>query len=278
MIRKNPWNSLETMLDRLSGSNSGTIPKICQYTPKQIWTGSRKLKGVPKKLTAFHTRTYYDGTRDGIYISDSISWVQILKDHPEIRFLVNLYDPIDNEIRAFVRQIRADDSLTVRSFSIRDRDSRAPVDPIFITSYDDLPSEENVRPLVGFLKEWQAAGFPSLLTCCSAGRFRSTATALAAHSMITGDPEVSAIRMVMAGSSGYSILDSNWEIARIADPMLDFGGRLYTTALNVQRATAERNRLVKERTTPGELLDRLQDIFANPWNEEQALEYNKKHG
>ena len=277
MIRKIPWDSLDTMLDQLSGSNAGTIPKICHHGPREIRSGARKLKGAPKELAAFQARTYHDRTRGGIYIGGWGSWQRILVDHPEIRFLANVYDQMDNEICAFVRQIGADDSLTVRSFSIRDRDSRAPAKSSYII-YDDLPSEENVRPLVGFLKEWQAAGFPSLLTCCSAGLFRSPVTALAAHGMTTGDPTVSAIRMVMSGIFGHSHLDSNWEIARIADPMLGFGGRLHAAALNVQRATIERNRLLGEDATPGELLERLQEIFANPWDEEQALEYNKRHG
>ena len=91
--------------------------------------------------------------------------------------------------------------------------------------------------------------------------------------MLTGDPGVSAIRLVIAVTRK---IDSNWEIARIADSMLGFDGNLHSAALNVQRAFEERNRLLREGTTPGELFERMQEIFANPWDEEQALAYNKK--
>ncbi|MDE2738790.1 MAG: hypothetical protein OXH47_04615 [Paracoccaceae bacterium] len=76
--------------------------------------------------------------------------------------------------------------------------------------------------------------------------------------------------------AGNSKIDSNWEIARFADSMLGFDGKLHSAALNIQRAFRERNHLLLEGTTPRELLDRLQDIFNNPWNEEQALADNKK--
>lgn len=85
---------------------------------------------------------------------------------------------------------------------------------------------------------------------------------------MTGDPGISAIRLVIAG---IHKIDSNWEIARIADSMLGFKGKLQSATLNVQRAFEEHKRLVENGTTPEELLDRLQEIFANPWNEEQTL-------
>jgi len=275
MSNENPWDSLDNMLDKLSCNDARNVPKICHHYPRRSSINFDENESMLKELYDFQVRTYDDRTRTGIYIEGNLYWGPILEDHPEIRYLAYLNKEIDDEVLTAIRSIRADDTLIFRGFSIRDRDSRAPESSYYFL--DDLPSEENVRPIVNYLKEWHSAGAPSLLTCCSAGMFRSTVTALVAHSMITGNPMASAIRLVMAGNP-FCGIDSNWEIARIADPMLGFDGLLHAATLNVQRASIERSRLLKEGTTLEELLNRLEKIFANPWEEEQVLEYHKNHG
>ncbi|MXZ49180.1 MAG: hypothetical protein F4073_04435 [Rhodobacteraceae bacterium] len=208
-------------------------------------------------------------TKPGIYVAGGGSWEYILKAHPEIRFFALVDWHLSGEELEAVHALQGKKPLTVRTFEIDDWDNRE------AQKRYHAPSEENVRPLVDFLNEWHAAGSPSFLIRCAAGQYRSAATALAAHSMMTGDPKISAIHLVMAGNAGINDIDSNWEIARIADSMLGFDGRLHLAALNVQRAVRERNCLLLDGTTSGEQLDRLQDIFENPWNEEETLAYDK---
>ncbi|MYF54765.1 hypothetical protein F4225_03140 [Candidatus Poribacteria bacterium] len=265
-----PWPALEVeaLLDRINPTDVGVVPKFCHHVPGYDFDWVRPdRKAVQKILLPFHEKLYGDRARPGIYVAGGGSSEYILKDHPEIRFFTlvgwHLYD---DDLEA-VHALQGEKPLTVRTFEIEDWDNREEQRKFH------APSEENVRPLVDFLNEWHAAGSPSFLIRCAAGQYRSAATALAAHSMMTGDPKVSAIHLVLAGNGK---IDSNWEIARFADPMLGFDGKLQSAALNIQRAFEERNRLLLEGTTPRELLDRLQDIFNNPWNGEQALAYDKK--
>ncbi|MCY4307120.1 MAG: hypothetical protein OXC57_02475 [Rhodobacteraceae bacterium] len=264
-----PWPSheVEALLDRINPTDVGVVPKFCHHVPgyDRNWMRPDR-QAVQKILLPFHEKLYGDLTRPGIHVAAGGSWEYILEDHPEIRFFTLVGWHLYGDDLEAVHALQGEKPLTVRTFEIEDWDNREEQKEYH------APSEENVRPLVDFLNEWQAAGSPSFLIRCAAGQYRSAATALAAHSMMTGDPRVSAIHLIIAG---IDKIDSNWEIARIADPMLGFGGRLHAAALNVQRAYHERNRLLLEGTTPGELLERLQYIFENPWNEEQALAYHK---
>ncbi|MXZ49178.1 MAG: hypothetical protein F4073_04445 [Rhodobacteraceae bacterium] len=270
MTRKNPWNTLDNMLNQLGGNDAGTIPKICHHYPDRY----RLLpaKGSEGDMEAFHARSYDDRILTGIYIVGDLSREQVLGDHPEIRFLAYINMELDDEVRSAIRSIRADNTLMSRGFFIRDWDRRAPNQS---PRGPGLPSVENILPLVDYLREWKEAGAPSLMTCCSAGIYRSGVTALTAHSMLTRDPMVSAIRLVLAGKDA---LDSNWEIARIADPMLGFDGQLHAAAVNVTRARREMRKMVMKGTTPGELLDQLLNIFRYPLDEDQALEDIKSKG
>ena len=66
MTKKNPWNTLDNMLDQLGGNVAGTIPKICHHYPDRY----RLLtaKGSEEDMEAFHARSYDDRILTGVYI------------------------------------------------------------------------------------------------------------------------------------------------------------------------------------------------------------------
>ncbi len=255
MYKENPWITIHSLLDQLTNENTDPSHRICQPLPDFDRINLGEIEAE------FYSKTYHDLSRPCIYVGGKFTWEQTLIDHPEIRFFTYVGLELEDEDFKTINTIRGKNSLTAKGFRIGDWDQRAAPDP-------NPPSEANVEPVVEYLKGWLADGAPSILIRCAAGHYRSAATALAAHSMITGNPSISAIRLVLAG---YVKIDSNWEIARIADSMLGFKGNLYSAALNVQRAFAERNRLLLKGTTPEELIYKLKDIFDNPWDQEQAL-------
>ncbi|MXZ50298.1 MAG: hypothetical protein F4073_06065 [Rhodobacteraceae bacterium] len=257
MYKENPWITIHSLLDQLTNENTDPIHRICQPLPDFDRINLGEIEAE------FYSETYHDLSRPCIYVGGKFTWEQTLIDHPEIRFFTYVGLELEDEDFKTINTIRGKNSLTAKGFRIGDWDQRAAPDP-------NPPSEVNVEPVVEYLKGWLADGAPSILIRCAAGHYRSAATALAAHSMISGNPSISAIRLVLAG---YVKIDSNWEIARIADSMLGFKGNLYSAALNVQRAFAERNRLLLKGTTPEELIYKLKDIFDNPWDQEQALAY-----
>ncbi|MCY3673729.1 MAG: hypothetical protein OXH65_11935 [Paracoccaceae bacterium] len=80
------------------------------------------------------------------YVAGSDAWKYILEDHPEIRFLASVCYPLDEGDLETINAIRGDNPLRSHGFDIDDWDKRA--DPVF-----NLPSEENVQPIVDFLRE-----------------------------------------------------------------------------------------------------------------------------
>ena len=80
---------------------------------------------------------------------------------------------------------------------------------------------QDIETLVRFIDTWKPSD-GAFLTHCYAGVSRSTATALIAASIKTGDPEWSAIRLRAAAPHAYP----NRRIIALADEVLDLGGRL----------------------------------------------------
>ncbi len=235
------------------------IPKICHHAPTSEDLSDKQVTGLERHRREFCLQSYVDQETPGIYVCGFRSRRQVLVDHPEIRFFACVGFNLDEKDELFP-DLQGNDRLIARGFEIIDYDRRS--------SWGlHAPDEENVRPIVDFLQEWHASGAPSFLIHCAAGQYRSAATALAAHSLITRDPKVSATRMVMAE---WGHIDSNWEIARLTDAMLGFEGNLHSAAVNVQRAVAERERLLKDESDLEKVLDKIMDIFHNPWDEEKA--------
>jgi len=111
------------------------------------------------------------------------------------------------------------------------------------------PSEENMSPLLDYLKEWVSRrtdnNLPeSLLVHCAAGQYRSPATALTAHMLYSGDPIFSATELVMNSPAGNNNLSANWEISRIMDDMLRLGGVFLSAAKNIPSAKIKRDEML----------------------------------
>jgi len=84
-----------------------------------------------------------------------------------------------------------------------------------------LAGHRDIEELVGFLHGWNPDE-GALLTHCYAGVSRSTATALIAATIKTGDPHWSAIRLRAASPHAYP----NRHIIALADEILALGGQL----------------------------------------------------
>lgn len=83
-----------------------------------------------------------------------------------------------------------------------------------------LPGSDHIAELVDFLGTWD--GEAPLLTHCHAGVSRSTAVALIAHVLHTGDPVRSA--NALRAASHYA--SPNRRIVALADSVMGFGGAL----------------------------------------------------
>lgn len=83
-----------------------------------------------------------------------------------------------------------------------------------------LAGTEHIQALVAFLRQWDGA--VPLLAHCFAGVSRSTAVALIAHAMRSGDAEASAAALRRA--IPYAL--PNRHIVALADAELGFGGAL----------------------------------------------------
>ena len=83
-----------------------------------------------------------------------------------------------------------------------------------------LPQAEHVRDLIQFLATWD--GEAPLLTHCHAGVSRSTAVALIAHVLQTGDPAKSATALRKASPYAWP----NRRIVGLADSIMGFDGAL----------------------------------------------------
>ncbi len=264
METETDWQQLEFLLNQKLNpekrNNTGIIHKICHHVPTQGYPDHQKPRGLEKIRRDICLKAYEDRETPGIYVGGVETWEDILRDHPEIRYFAYVGHEINERDLGIIQKIRGDNPLTARGFEISDWDRRA-------ASTDNHPSEENVRPVVDYLQEWYDAGTPPCLIRCAQGLYRSGVTVLAAHSMITGDPRVSATRLVLAD---WGTIDSNWEIARIADPMLGFDGQLHSTAVNVQRAVGELGEMLMNNSSLEEVVDSIITIFHNPWDEEKA--------
>ena len=239
--------------------------KICHHAPKEEDFIDSQYEWK-KKFKQFLDEVYKDRTVPGLYVTDLNYWPQILEEHPEIEYYASLQRKIEGEEQTQLNEIRDFAPGAAEGFAISDWDQRA-------ASSSNPPSEENVKPIVDYLKKWYENGTPSMLVRCAQGQYRSAVTALAAHSMISGNPAVSGILLVL---SERTIIDSNWEIARIADPMLGFDGKLYSAALNVQRATSKRRDLTRSGASMDVIIDELLTLFHEPWDFDKARAYDKK--
>ena len=83
-----------------------------------------------------------------------------------------------------------------------------------------VPGSEHIRELIDFLQGWEADA--PLLVHCYAGISRSTATALIARVVKTGDPFAAAKALREAAPHARP----NSLIISLADEILGFGGRL----------------------------------------------------
>jgi len=98
---------------------------------------------------------------------------------------------------------------------------RCPVDDIVEPKPGQIvPEEVHVRGLIEFLSAWD--GKTPLLTHCHAGISRSSAAALIAHVLQTGDPACSANALRAASPHAHP----NRRIVALADAILGFGGGL----------------------------------------------------
>jgi predicted protein tyrosine phosphatase len=84
-----------------------------------------------------------------------------------------------------------------------------------------LAAYQDIETLVRFIDTWNPSD-GAFLTHCYAGVSRSTATALIAASIKTGDPEWSALRLRAAAPHAYP----NRRIIALADEVLGLRGRL----------------------------------------------------
>lgn len=187
---------------------------------------------------------YRDASRPAIHVCGTDDVIPVLTDHPRIRFLANLFRR-DGEEAGFREAGHPD--LRIGFFPIGDIDQRA------YGLGNNPPSEENVKPLIGFLKEWIDAGNgaerPSLMVRCSQGQYRSAAAGLIARTMLTGDPLESAHALVEADRG----IDCNWEIARHADRLLGLDGTLHRAAVNTEEALARRRHMLNLNLSDSEI-------------------------
>ena len=269
MVNKNDWSHLDKLLYQkcnLEQGDTGRIfPKICHHAPNKGYPLHRPAEGPERCRRKFCLKAYEDQKAPGIYIGSRHSRVDILRDHPEIRFFASVGYELDETDFEMIHDVRGAEPIIARGFEMTDWDRRVQDDFRY-----KKPTEDNVSQIIDFLREWMEAGAPSILIHCTAGQYRSAATALLAHSLITMEPTVSGTRLVMAG---WGKIDSNWEIARVADRLIGFDGKLHSTAVNIQRAEKERNQLLSKGAGLEEVLDAIRDIFQNPWDGEQAAHY-----
>ena len=174
----------------------------------------------------------YEADSPAIYIAGMDEVGQMLADHPEIGFVVSIYDRNINDILDAIDTHRPNGDVRYGHFPITDWDIRA------AGSEDAIrPNRENVGELLTFLRQWHDAATsgtdaPSLLVHCAQGMYRSGAAALTAHVLHTGDPLESAVELLFAGDQ----IDCNHEIARMMDEHLALDGSLATVGANIEAA------------------------------------------
>ena len=120
----------------------------------------------------------YEADSPAIYIAGMDEVGQMLADHPEIGFVVSIYDRNINDILDAIDTHRPNGDVRYGHFPITDWDIRA------AGSEDAIrPNRENVGELLTFLRQWYDAATsgtdaPSLLVHCAQGMYRSGAAAL----------------------------------------------------------------------------------------------------
>lgn len=114
------------------------------------------------------------------------------------------------------------------------RHHRCPVDDIVEARPDEvLPEATHIAELIGFLRTWD--GEAPLLIHCHAGVSRSTAVALIAHVLHSGDPRRSATALREASPYAWP----NRRIVALADSILGLGGELIEAREGMGPATWE---------------------------------------
>lgn len=98
-----------------------------------------------------------------------------------------------------------------------------------------LPEAGHIAELIGFLRTWD--GEAPLLIHCHAGVSRSTAVALIAHVLQTGDPQRSATALREASSYAWP----NRRIVALADSLLRLDGKLIAARESMGPAVWETN-------------------------------------
>ena len=101
------------------------------------------------------------------------------------------------------------------------RHLRVPVHDVSEPAFESiLPERRHVETIVAFLRDWSADD--SLMVHCFAGVSRSSAVALIAHFLQSGDALASALALRAAAPHAWP----NRRIVALADAVLDCGGRL----------------------------------------------------
>ncbi len=142
-----------------------------------------------------------------IYISGLFDMPRYVREL-EPTHLISIIQPEFQPIRP--REIVAERHLRVAVHDISEPDG-----------FGVLPEGDDVRDLVDFAREWDP-DLGGLLVHCFAGISRSTATALIAHFLKTGDADLSARALRQAAP--YAI--PNRRILALADDELGLGGAL----------------------------------------------------
>ena len=158
-----------------------------------------------------------------IYICGQAHVDDVLNAHPEIGFLGSVMGGMAAERERAIGGSLPPEAQWL-TCPILDTDERA-------KGFGEgvIPSKAALAPLLDFLKAWRAGqGLPgarSLLLHCAQGAYRSTAAALAAHVLVTGDPWASAEALWAGG-----VRDANWAVARLLGEMMGQGDALYRAA------------------------------------------------
>lgn len=110
---------------------------------------------------------------------------------------------------------------------------------------ETLPEMAHIVGVIDFLRTWDAEA--PLLIHCLAGVSRSTAVALVAHVLRTGDPDESATALRAASPYAWP----NRLIVALADEILSFDGQLIDAVENMGPATWETDPDDEERAAAG---------------------------
>ena len=97
---------------------------------------------------------------------------------------------------------------------------------------ETLADVRHMRELIAFLTSWD--GESPLLVHCMAGVSRSTAVALIAHAMRSGDPAASAAALRLAAPYAWP----NTRLVELADELLDLDSALVLARASMGAATA----------------------------------------